>query len=294
MFARRVIDMNDFSSRRKISKRIPLRLLTYPAKLGDGMGNLYVPGMEHYVYARVAGIVEKVFNNSIPAEYDLLVTIGYSEKSPGVYQVLSPRTDHPGGANGGSSGGYAPSKRYRWMAKGGGQDPLWVEERQIMSLRVGPYLGMTIQIYFGFSRTNAGSFVFVPFTTKDLSAYIPSEAGKAAFVLVTIDTSGAIVYTDGDDFVLLDMTTVDLMLANIPAAPVNTARRLAAVRLYYGQTVIQEDRDFNTDIVDLRFADFSLSASNLTSRWEPVTNGDSDSTEIVFSNGDIVMTEVEN
>ncbi len=64
---------------------------------------------------------------------------------------------------------------------------------------------------------------------------------------LTIDESGDLQYTVGDE-----VNIEDLSISDIPDIPETAKIVLGGVRLYYGQTAIQEART-NTDIIDLRF-----------------------------------------
>lgn len=241
--------MSKYTERRKIRASIPRKQIVLPGRLGDGLGNIVVSGLANYVYCRIGGRVEKVYNDKVPAQNDLLVDVGRDER--GLFKVLSTRTYSPGGAGEQVQAGYAPAKRYEIFAAGGGQDPLWVQKRQIMPLRIGPNSGMSIQIYAGLVYVGGGDYKYIPAQTLSLSSYIPASAGSAALVLITVNTSGVIVATDGVDFVLADVTDENDMLTHIPDPPANTAEVLGAVRVYNGQTEIDEGRT-NTDIIDLR------------------------------------------
>lgn len=221
------------------------KILAKPGIMGDGTGLLDVSGLDHYVYVRTSAGCEEVFNNRVPPENDLLVMVGYDPAQPDLYQVLSTRSAFPGGVTGGAVAGYAPAIRYQWMADGGGQDPLWIDLRQFLPLRVGVYLNMSVHIYRGVVKSGT-AWIDVNSQTKNLTAHIPSTSGNAAYVLITIDTSGAVVATKGIE------TTIELLsLTDIPSIPANTLVELAAVRVYAGQTSVQEARS-NTDIKDLR------------------------------------------
>jgi hypothetical protein len=84
----------------------------------------------------------------------------------------------------------------------------------------------------------------------DMTSYIPVTSGKAAFVLITINTSGTVVKTDG-----ADVNVADLAVTDIPATPASTALVLGAIRVYNGQTLVQDART-NTDFVDLRLQNY--------------------------------------
>lgn len=263
--------------KRNIRDRLPIPPEITPARLGDGYGNVRHPTLPNYCYARIAGKVQVIYNDKAPYQNDLLVDCGRdnlgTSEHPVLFKVISTRTTSPGGIGTTVQVGYAPAARYRYFADGGGQDPLWVEGMQIMPLRVGQYSGLTIQIQPG-TVYNGTTDLFVPYQALDLTAQLPSAAGKAALVLITVKSDGTIVATKGSEFTLASMTTANLMLANRPAAPALTVRELSLVRVYTGQTICQESRD-NTDFTDLRFSGNipSLVSGGITQLTGPVTAG---------------------
>jgi hypothetical protein len=236
------------------------KLKRWPGVVGDNFGNVFVPGGENKIYVRVAGkgIVE-VFNNSVAAQYGLAVIVGYSKEDPDKLQVLSVRTGSPAGVGGGAGTAFAPASRYRWMDAAGGQDPVYIELRQFMPLRPGMGGGMLLQIYRGWVWTG-DAFALIPTQTINLGSdsYIPTNSGKAALVLVTIDDTAAIVLTKSAEVDIVDVPTLA-----IPIPPAGTVAVIAAVRVYYGQTDILEART-NTDIIDLRFAYSNPGGSDAT------------------------------
>lgn len=222
------------------------RLAPTPGTLGNGLGVVNVAGRTNYVYVRIADTVEEVFCNRVPPENDLLVLVGYDAIQPEIYQVLSTRSYAPMGLTGGGVTGYAPAKRYQWMAPNGGEDPLWVELRQFLPLRIGVYNALYIQVYRGIVFTGT-AFQLVDSQLFDMTPFIPTTTGQYAYVLITIDSTGTVIGTKGPE------VTVDyLTMSTIQPPPDGTVEVLGAVRVYYGQTIIQETRT-DTDIIDLRF-----------------------------------------
>jgi hypothetical protein len=222
----------------------PVRL---PAVLGDGANRLSVTGQANRVYVTLAGgIVGQAFNNRVQASYGLPVWVGYDPVEPDTWQVLAVRAGAAEAAGFDLGGtGYAPASRYRWNYPGGGQDPLYVEGRQFLPLRLGPHTGLSVYVYPWVVWTGS-AWAYVPATAVDLTASVPAAEGQARLVLVTVDEAGAVVTTAGTAVAL-----ADLGLDDLPSVPAGTRYVVGAVRLYYGQTAIQEGRS-NTDIVDLR------------------------------------------
>ena len=224
------------------------KLKRWPGRLGNNYGTVKVPDAENLVYVCVAGKgTVRAFNNVSDFQYGRAVIVGYSKEDPDKLQVLSVRTTQSGGSGGGSGTQFAPASRYRWMDLAGGEDPLYVELRQFMPLRPGMGGGMNLQIYRGIVWTGS-AFALIATQNIDLASYIPTTPGKAALVLVTIDTSASIVCTKSSEEVIADIPNLA-----IPTPPAGTIKVLAAVRVYYGQIDILEART-NTDLIDLRFA----------------------------------------
>jgi len=236
---------------KKLNQRFKLKqdeLERIPAVLGDGSGNLYPANLSGFVYALIGDNVLPVFNNRVVAQYALKVWVGYAPEEPTLFQVLSTRSENPGADYNVSGLGYAPASRYEWLAAGGGQDPLNVHLRAFTPLRlsVSSSGGMNVDLFRGFVYTGT-QYLAVARQDIDLTSYIPSTSGKAALVLITIDNTGAVVKTKGSE---VDISA--LALLDLPAVPDNTVFVCGAVRVYNGQTAVQEGRA-NTDFVDLRF-----------------------------------------
>lgn len=214
--------------------------------VGNGAGVVNVPDRDGFVYVRIDGasVPEEVYNDSIPVANDLAVILGIDPSQPNVKRIW--RARYVQGLTGGTLPTQITASRFRWMAPGGGQDPLFVEKRQIMPLRPGPYSGMVVQVARDFVKTASG-YVQVNNTTADLTSYRPTTAGYAAWVLLTLNSTGALVLTKGTE-----VGTTALTMADIPTAPGGSVMELAAVRVYAGQTAVQEARS-NTDIIDLRY-----------------------------------------
>lgn len=237
-----------------------------PAVMGDGAGNLYVTGFDNFVYVTMGDKAVPVFNNRVPPQTGVHVWVGYAAEEPTLFQVLSTRSESPAGVQTGFVG-YAPARRYEWMARNGGQDPLSVHLRAFtpLKLSVSPEGWMFVDLYRGFVYSS-GAYIAVPRQNIDLYAQIPTTAGLAAFVLITINTSGTVVQTKGSE-----VNIEVLAITDIPAVPAGTAFVCGAVRVYYGQLEVQEGRT-NTDFVDLRFPGYAGGGL-----WQPL---DADLTSI--------------
>ena len=223
---------------------------TITGLLGNISGVVKVPNRNNYVYVRLAGSgIAEVFNNRVSTIFDLPVICGYDPVDPQRFQVLSLQGS-VADAVGFSlvyGSGYAPSERYRWMYPGGGQDPLFVEGRQFMPLRITPTSELKFIVHNQVIWNGTEWEIFGGSTETDLASYVPTTAGKCKMVLISIDDLGDIEITAGSE---VDITA--LVSSDIPSPPEGTRYVLGAIRLYTGQTKIQEART-NTDVVDLRY-----------------------------------------
>ena len=218
-----------------------------PGVMGDSVGGLLVSGLDGFVYVTIGDKAFPVFNNRVPAQIGIKVWVGYAPEEPNLYQVLSTRSESPAGVETGFVG-YAPAKRYEWHAVGGGQDPLNVHLRAFTPLKLGVSSagGMNVDLYRGFVWTGT-EYLTIARQDLDLTTHIPTDPDKAALVLITIDDAGAVVQTKGSE------VDIDLLaLSDLPAIPAGTVFVCGAVRVYTGQTAVQEGRT-NTDFWDGRF-----------------------------------------
>src|SRR5689334_23303567 len=267
-------------------ENIPVR---HPAELGDRMGHLYADPSRIFVYARVGNSPPViVFNNRVPAENGLKVWLGFTPEEPNLYQVLSTRSALPGGSSGYQVAGYAPAKRYEWMATGGGQDPLWVHLRAITMLRVGADETGELQILTGTVMTSSGPRLIAQ---QSITSYTrPTNAGKAAWLLITINDDGDVIATQGDEVDVADLPTTAP-----PAIPDGTVFASCAVRLYEGQTIFREART-NTDFWDLRFSGWlemgfvdapsdGQTYGRKDGAWEVVTGGTGGVAQLLMEDG---------
>lgn len=245
----------------KINSRLDEKqneLSKWAGVIGNGSGVVTSPVGDGFVYVLMGDKAVSVFNNRVPPTHGTKVWVGYSAEEPTLFQVLSTRSEKPAGAESGYVG-YAPAKRYEWMAETGGQDPLHVHLRAISFLKVGASRLGGMYANIGRGRVWSGArFINVAQQDINLTAHIPASASMAAFVLITIDNSGAVVQTKG-----AEVDIHSLMEVNRPAVPSGTAFVCGCVRVYNGQTALVEARN-NTDFDDLRFAGHGGSATQDT------------------------------
>ncbi|MBI9042932.1 MAG: hypothetical protein JEZ06_00515 [Anaerolineaceae bacterium] len=223
-------------------------------ELGDGLGNVGTD-VHGLVYVRVDGKKTTAVCEGIPQVDDLPVWVGYAPQEPGILRVLSQRS--VGGTPPVESQTNLHGHTHEWFGAGadGGSDPVFIHTRQIKPLMVYPAGTLQVAVFPGF-MPNGDNLYFVADTSGDtilphlldLSSYAVITSGKAKYVRISLDFDGGLVVTDGSE-----VDIADLDFDDIPAAPANTYDTLAAVRLYYAQTIFQDGGE-NTDFVDFRFS----------------------------------------
>jgi len=275
------------------------------AEMGDGMGNLVVPDEPGMIYVLVHNKPEKVYNDRVPNQSGTQIWIGYSPEEPRKRQVLSRRSSDPMNGQPGPSG-WAPSRYYEWHAPGGGQDMLHVHARALTHLRLSvsglqpETFEVYVNLYKGFVYTSHG---FAPISRADYDVYahIPTTTGKAALVLFTINDDAQVVMTKGTEVDIADLMDLDVnnCFTHLPPIPVNTVWISGAVRVYQGQTVVQEGRT-NTDILDLRFVSVAAMGGTSVITWNDlmdtpyeITEDLSDQIDGVTAHFDLSNTAVE-
>jgi hypothetical protein len=133
-----------------------------------------------------------------------------------------------------------------------GDDPVYIDTSQIVPLLVYPAGGMALSVKAGYILTTTG-LKKVPAATLNMTSQRPSGT-QARWVLIQVSDAAQIGIKPGDPAA----TYTDLNTESVPAADTG-CRRLAAVRLYGGQTAIKQDNS-QTDVIDLRFVDASAGA----------------------------------
>jgi hypothetical protein len=230
----------------KRDQRFQQKIRSWIADLGDGQGNVDISGKPGYVYIRMNGEVMECYNQRIVATHGTPIMVGYDPTEPRLFQTLNIRQgvasnySQPIGAIG------PHHESHEIFHPNGGNDVVWVQKRQYVPLRIGPYSGMSIQIYRDFVWSGT-AWLAVAQQTMSMTTHIPSTTDLAALVLITVNTSGTVIATKGSE-----VNIADLGLDDLPAVPASTAEVLGAVRVYNGQTAVQEGRT-NTDIIDLRW-----------------------------------------
>ena len=209
-----------------------------PAVVGDGNGNVYVNGRKNYVYVRIGQSLAEAYCDT-DVRHGASVLVGYDSVNPRLFRVLN-------SGGGGETMELITSDRYRWAAPGGGQDPLMVELRQFLPVRIAPAGGLKVSVYPGIAWCGS-AWKVVGGSVHDLSSLVPTTSGKAKMVLICINENGSVTLATGSE-----VNANALSINDLPEPPSGSLYVIGAVRLYAGQTAIREART-NTDIVDLRF-----------------------------------------
>lgn len=212
----------------------------YRARLGNGAGVVAVSGRVRYVYARIRddSQVRQVLNKKVEAADELEVTLGYLDDEPGILQVLGISTSTIVGDDGSLSGIQAHGQSHAW----GNYDPVFIDQRQTTYgyLRANSPASMALNVdelwYVG---TSGAITRFIATSTASLAAYVPTTPGQAAWVCVTVNSLGALVYTSGSAFNSFYSPDIYAQMPTPPAGIV-----LGDVILKYGATgITQSDID---------------------------------------------------
>lgn len=213
---------------------------------GDFGGHV-TTGRANYIYVRTGGAVLSVYNDLVPTIPNIGVYIEETEPGNRQWRVSGTRST---AANEESAGTQLHHLSHEWMTSGAGNDVVYSHIRQFLWLRVGSMGGLTINIYPGTVTLGGVAVEINPGSSGyDMTAHKPSTSGKARWVLVCISKAGTVTFVDGSE---VDISA--LASAAVPSGP-SGCIRLAAIRMYYGQTEIMEARIASmNDIWDLRFS----------------------------------------
>ena len=220
------------------------RLFLTSALAGDGQGNIEVPGDPRKIYVRASGQVLVVFNNRLTVREDTPIWIGLKKNQTQLIQVLS--------LNYGSTvpGSWVPPEiaEHGWThqlyAEHGGNDIVWIEQRQFLPLSAALTGDYELTIYPGVLLTENGWKVIAS-QEVDLTSSIPEDVSKYRFALVYIDPDGIVQIEDGA------LVSTNPTMADIPI-PDEGCYGIYAVRLWSSQGSLTDSRE-SSDLVDLRF-----------------------------------------
>lgn len=281
-----------------------------PAVLGDLEGNVDAGGSR--VYARLDnGYVIVALNYVAPLIFDLHVLVGRNKAQPGYFQVISVRETYVNPAS-------DFVKYHHEQHEYPNADTVWVDRKQLMPLTilVSNAAGFVVRV-FGDVALTANGIQVIDNQDVDLSSYVPATGAK--YVSVEVDDDGVISVNDGTAVGSPELLTE----ADIPAPAVGKYF-LGYVMLYEAQAELSNDdvrvafplngnpgsyQPFDEDLTAIAAltpaeGDLLQYVSGtwtnvtindvVTTRWEPLTNGDPSDPQLVFDGeGNVIMTEVE-
>lgn len=216
-----------------------------PAMTGDGHGLVDAGNGMIYVRLGTNSSVIQVINGGISLQDGVLCRIEKPAHDPLHWYAIRASDQHID-ENGGNHPGLNTephARTHRYL----GVDQVDIDWRQIENMRMFAVAGtLTVRVMpFWIPRPGA-DVTSETIQTIDLTSHVPTSGAR--FVLLSIDSTGAIVVTDGalkDDVFDLDYSV------DVPDTPSGNFQ-IAAVRLYTGQTAIQESTVSN-DIRDRRW-----------------------------------------
>lgn len=110
-----------------------------------------------------------------------------------------------------------------------GSDIVWIDDRQLWNLAIHPHSGLQARLVPGWVSFY-GKPVYVPDTIlDDQTSNVPSGSGKAAYVLVEVDSALNITYTKGSEFNYL-MPGASGFSQYVPTGADNTLKRAVLLR----------------------------------------------------------------
>lgn len=197
------------------------------AILGRADGVVEVPGVPYAVYVREShnSIPYVVYNFRVAIRKNLPVNVGEDPLMPGFIQVLN--LNWKPGTNLGDVQSVPPHADSHLL---GGDDPVFISDRQIVPLLCYVKTGMIVHVNGGYV-VYRGQTVRVDSEDIDLTSYIP--VAGAVYVLIRVDDAGAVTIQEGTPVdSLADLTESDVPVCEIEYAP------LGYVALYEGQTAL--------------------------------------------------------
>lgn len=268
---------------KKFSGQHQTRLRWWLAYAGDGNGNVYTSQANYYLcrYPLTSSPAVEIYNNRIGLVDGLRIIVGYTAYQPNLLQVLDVADQRLDGVDPNDNPinpgdpGYVSVLPHWVNHQYLGSDSGLINFRQLSPLGVFPNYpaDLNVRIWPG-TIPRPGADVNVSYQLLDLTASIPPNGAR--YTLISFDSTGAVVATDGTINV---GGFAALTNADIPDTPAGNWRSCAVV-LYDGQTAIVETTT-EVDFLDLRFPE-EQSAGII-----PLTN-----THILVGNASNIATDV--
>lgn len=224
----------------------------FPALLGDGRGNVPVPNMPGFVYIRYGEEgedgVSVAYNQVVPLHDGLAITVGYRIDQPRLLQVISQRRVYVGTGQGQIPNVVAHHHTHEYPEAGdpnaSGSDMTVGHWRQMRGLRTVVVSSFTVALEPWLVYGESG-YRWINYQTLDLVSDRPSAG--ACYALTYVDSDGVFKRRLGPTVpspeLNVDDHTPSLLAGERPSA---------VIRLYRGQTSIQETREIK-DIWDARW-----------------------------------------
>ncbi len=221
------------------------------AIIGHPDGTVSVEDNPGYLWARLGGdggqIIQVYARGILPA-YNLPIVVYRLPHRPRDYGIVDLDVDGWGSTGSGedivgyTGNGYLTKHGEQHWFVGG--DPTLTHLRAWTPLRLYIYNGLIVGTQKGILM-RYGVDVEIDTQIFDLTSHVPGSGAR--YVLMAFDAAGVLQAINGAT--VSDLTT--LVLSDIPVTP-DGHFRLAAVRLYAGQTALVENAT-TTDIIDLRW-----------------------------------------
>jgi len=196
----------------------------FVALMGDGAGTIKVPGEQNFVYVRTQGRgrVDKALNVRLAPRNDLPIIVGYTAENPSTLEVLE--VDWAAITEPGNYAYVAHHHQSHELHNtDGGDDVVWVQKQQIVPMLCMPTdpVSMQVVVLEDWYPWAAGWHYFAGAISADLSGYVPALAGRARFVLISIDgATNTLQYTSGSEFTFgLPLTSIDV---RVPPPPLGS------------------------------------------------------------------------
>ena len=221
-------------------------------KLGNFAGTVKVPNRTNYVYVRLSdNTVAECWNTRVPPTPNLNVFVDINPRKKTELMVTDimlasiPR----GTFNAVAIPGHGET--HTWPE----YDTVYVGYRQMLPLRVSAAGGLEIDVAGGWYLDASGTVSWYAGETTDLSSYAPTSGAK--IITVSLDPTGVLSYVES-----ANIDQFSFSWATQTPNPDNNDYPLAAVRLYAGQSTINDNNTSTTDIQDLRFVPTRANASS--------------------------------
>lgn len=240
---------------RKFRDKVNPRKL--PARVGWQNGSIYDSARPNYIRLHWPdGVQFEAVNDGCPGGFGDHVNVIEDPDQPGLL-IASPRYAYFW-----RDTGYAMIKPHRNNHQWGASDWVPIEMRQFMPLHPSvSATGFTLSVRAGWLKTVTG-LTYYAGASVDLTTNVP--ATNARFVRVCFTDAGALTIIEGDI-----VSPYLLAEADIPALPLGYTPN-CVIRLYAGQTKINDTNTASTDLIDDRFTSFGGDAA--TADWDSISN----------------------